>query len=1328
MSDKSKYLLRANVALTSNVKLVVDSKYNLFLESYDSNDILSDYKYKKFQISHETFLSERIAKFYKNLPIDQAFEVRNDISSDMVQQEYKNQYDDIYYSGAREIEYNKHIEEFQYNTTLKIEPNALPKHFFIFRIPGTGLDNYADNVTEQVLYDFSNHNLIHTTDMNYYTNLGKFLLKNYINDDEIPDAPFELNLNAFEFSKWNGYNYYTGGTISKSAFLDDHIKSQDNDFDFEKYITEGFQKNGVICSNYINMTHLFDDTNASVFIESNNNQQYTYKVSDHPYIFDFINKGDINKNNVTFIDNGTVDDISFIVNRNISYRNKWSINRYSGFYADNLKLITTISPYITSDNINYSSDIFIVDNIFKDINNENISPFKTKYDEKVPVYLKINKTFYLIEQSFNLVNNVKEYYYHLISDELFNGNLLDIYNSSNKTILIKYVDFGTGFKNYIMNSDLSMFSDNHLNFSKGVLLINMFGKFYSLIREENNGSFNYFINTDEIINCDNVSYTSQLLNNIYTESTKVPSKDMNIVYFNVYSVEFTDVEDFDFTHMFTEHANYEYETRVLTDSTINSALTNCELLRPIFFEYNFEYSPKDVLFYTNYRYYLPTGNKMFEYPYILPSSSEYSANGDLYMIDNLNLTKIWDINQSVNKFGFAGSNDINSLPYKLNNSFDFWGVNNKGFDINEKNISIDGHNLDWFYSFGTPLIDTNNTPVWFPTSTPHFYRHEYFRSLNIDTDYNFGFSFYRQNNIEFNYDYYLKEKNYDYLDYFLSRTVLLNYLDIDQNTANPIDPDLPYSNYNEQLNVRRYSILNETDNSLGSIFMYKGLSGYISYNKLEDNSDINSESSSYLANDLSNYKLSSIFTKRETEDNNLWGKSGIEFIINKYHKHILICVYIYVGYGELTEIEYASRDELYKNDNYIKYTITVPGTSYASSYYESEIKYSDITLQNIFHIMKYNLTDYGNFSQGISYKIIEPIKKYNIISTTFIGTHINLTFNEDVHFEQGDIIINNNTNVRCKVISKLNNNTIKIDYNININININDIFSIDISPKPFIFNMLEYNKVDINLDVNKLNTENSKLTTSNNIKILANNNSNIKIGFKDNVLYPLHNTVDDSMYYKNKYPSNIDNKTQLKINRYSGIYEPILNSLNIFNNAELENYSNDDIVGEFNSINNELILTIDKLYFNNMFNEYNNLINNFVIYVPKDSFTAIIDYTLTDYMSTIYKIKTNNIDNTKFDLYLTVNKEILLPLIYKIKLLYIHKSNTYFDVNKRFSGVIREQLFAKVDPNLASTRDIRLIYPKLDEHGITHDNRNIFMFNWHKEYFNKKIKNNYNLI
>jgi hypothetical protein len=54
---KSFSILKTNVGLTTNVKIVCDSKYNLYLESIDSAPELSIDRLKKMQFNKNNFLS-----------------------------------------------------------------------------------------------------------------------------------------------------------------------------------------------------------------------------------------------------------------------------------------------------------------------------------------------------------------------------------------------------------------------------------------------------------------------------------------------------------------------------------------------------------------------------------------------------------------------------------------------------------------------------------------------------------------------------------------------------------------------------------------------------------------------------------------------------------------------------------------------------------------------------------------------------------------------------------------------------------------------------------------------------------------------------------------------------------------------------------------------------------------------------------------------------------------------------------------------------------------------------------------------------------------------
>lgn len=1319
MSNVSKYLVRANVALTSNYKLVVDKKYNLYLESYDSNEILSDKKYKGFNISHENFLSERLSKFYENVPIDKSFEVRNLISTDQVQLEYKNQYDDIYYSGAKNVEYNKYIEEFQYNTTLKIEPKKLPKYFFIFRNEGSGYGDY--DIKTDLKTDIINSKLIHVTNMLPNDNLGKFFKKNYIDDDFIPDSPFTLNLNLYEFSKWHGYNYYSGGTIEKSLFIDDHFNVQDNDFDFEKFITDGFKNNGVICANYLNLVHLFDDTNANTFIPKNDVSDY-YSIEEYPFLFDMINKGDLNESDFIFINDS--GKLKFNPLKVISYRNRWSINRYSGYYIDDLKEILKISPYVSTEVIDDDPDIIIENNIFKK-NGNFISPLKNEYNPESPVYLKIKDTFYLIEKTTN--NDIEQY--HIVSDEIINDNLYSIIKLSSDPIKISYeYDSTLGYKNFIKTINDDFYINNIIklynNNSSQIFIIKIFDKFYKLnVRHDK-----IYINTDEVLECNNVQFKSILINDINIETTRVPSKDMDIPYFEIYIPVFTEIGDFDFTHLHTKHANYEYETTILANTDL-STITYFEpyeytVKRPMFFKYDLVTPTpiKNLKIQTNYKYSIKDNSneyKLFENPYILPESSEYAANGDLYTINNLNLTDIWNVNQYVNKFGYSGSNDVNSLMYKLNNSFEYWGINNKGFDIHEKQISIFAHNLDWFYTFGTPVkrhIDSviENSTIY--NSNYKKYMYEYYRTLNIDLEQLITpFSsniIIRNNKINFNYNNYINNTRFDVLSYFLDQDMNLHQ----------------YDDIYHIKDVNRFAILNNSGYTDNANFFYKGLNGYINYCELNDYNDPESSKTYYSAPDLENYKMSAIFIGKETEDTTLHGKAGLEFIINKYHKHILICAFIYVPYGSVTELDYTYRDLYYSDDRYIRYSVD-DGLG-GSIYTNSELKIHDMILFNIYDIMLNNKMTAPGFS-NIAYKIVGPNKEYTITNVETTAITSVLTLNEEHNYiESNKIVINS---VIYTIKSKIDNYKISIE---NFTGSVNDTVKYAQSVKPFEFVLYNYNETCVNTNVNKLSTDNAKILLNNDINLITND---IKVELTDNYLYPVLNN-DNSIIYKNKFIENINTNTNLDIiKRYSGNYEPIINNIELFNKTKLKLFHSELYTISAEIINNKKVISVVKRIsitdsvnmntYSSLYKDLNkNIYKNFLLnlgelYTPDLHNVYVTPYNIELKLDTNYFYITFYIDTEQLDIPSTPSYNNKIINIY-----YVMDKNIYFNFELKDFSLIKEQIIPKVDIDMKNTKDIRLLYPYLDEHGMTTMDRSIFKSNWDNTFFYAKEKNKYNTI
>ena len=67
---KSFAILRTNVGLTTNVKVMVDSNYNLSLSSIESNSDLSVDRYKKMSFNKSNYYDELVPYFFKNTPTD----------------------------------------------------------------------------------------------------------------------------------------------------------------------------------------------------------------------------------------------------------------------------------------------------------------------------------------------------------------------------------------------------------------------------------------------------------------------------------------------------------------------------------------------------------------------------------------------------------------------------------------------------------------------------------------------------------------------------------------------------------------------------------------------------------------------------------------------------------------------------------------------------------------------------------------------------------------------------------------------------------------------------------------------------------------------------------------------------------------------------------------------------------------------------------------------------------------------------------------------------------------------------------------------------------
>lgn len=269
--NPSKLLLYTNPKLTTNVKLVVDSADNLYLESFNANRELSSSDYKNFKVDPNSSYSKDVSTFWSRSATPSEFAYLNFTGESIfnVKNTFDNQFNGFYTSGASYLNSPYYSEKFSYFAPLKLG-DILPDYFIICKIKDAASyslvkDNLADITSDQVRtgIEFKSNildklDIIKTYDLSS-TNLGTYISNHFYNLNR-PYSPIFASFKRDSFTKFRGIDFVNGGFIEKSEYLEDVYRNKDlSIMEFEYLITSGFERNSVIDSSIINLEFLFDD-------------------------------------------------------------------------------------------------------------------------------------------------------------------------------------------------------------------------------------------------------------------------------------------------------------------------------------------------------------------------------------------------------------------------------------------------------------------------------------------------------------------------------------------------------------------------------------------------------------------------------------------------------------------------------------------------------------------------------------------------------------------------------------------------------------------------------------------------------------------------------------------------------------------------------------------------------------------------------------------------------------------------------------------------------------------------------------------------------------
>ena len=212
-------------------------------------------------------------------------------------------------------------------------------------------------------------------------------------------------------------------------------------------------------------------------------------------------------------------------------------------------------------------------------------------------------------------------------------------------------------------------------------VIKIDGIFHKLIKNES-GILEIYTDYGFQQSADKFDYFINESDPTFRKSLNIPlSEDTEPLKFDIYKCQFTDIKDWDTDIVETEFSKFEYEE--------DTFLTEND--EPKFYLTNLD-STDDPKSFDDFK----LGQNVVN----IPTSSEYTANHELFRLIENDLNDLWRKNPVRVKWGYQNSISDQDYPYLLNNSIladDF----NKTVNPFNRYVSRSDKNLDYFYTINS---------------------------------------------------------------------------------------------------------------------------------------------------------------------------------------------------------------------------------------------------------------------------------------------------------------------------------------------------------------------------------------------------------------------------------------------------------------------------------------------------------------------------------------------------------------------------------------------------------------------------------------------------
>lgn len=257
-------LLRTNPKLTGNVKVVVDSKNNIYLDTFKVSTSLEQKRFRHVKVNSNEYYGQTLMTKYKDVPTTDFYKIEDKCYNLFTTaQTYNSQYYDLYRYGVKTNDDKMYSENFALLAPLCIK-EVIPDFFVVFKVD-TSNSEYDEtwDDTKKMKYFLKNGKVVKSYDMRKDSILGEYVRTIYNRSTEYPGDGY-LSYSETNHNRFIGISVERGVVTPayESTFLAENIQSQVAMNDF---ITQGFERNHLVSKNIINFEFMFNDTDEDLF-------------------------------------------------------------------------------------------------------------------------------------------------------------------------------------------------------------------------------------------------------------------------------------------------------------------------------------------------------------------------------------------------------------------------------------------------------------------------------------------------------------------------------------------------------------------------------------------------------------------------------------------------------------------------------------------------------------------------------------------------------------------------------------------------------------------------------------------------------------------------------------------------------------------------------------------------------------------------------------------------------------------------------------------------------------------------------------------------------